>query len=305
MVIGFCISAILSRPIRFEQSCARGVEMSSGSEITKHYERGNLLARLHAALIDDGVDPEHPTSESLAPYEHFHGRGLEATEELADALEVSANDHLLDVGSGIGGPARYLAARYGCRVTGIDLTREFCEVARQITRMLELDDRVNIEQGDALAMPFPDADFDGAYSMNVSMNIADKHRFYREIHRVLRPGAWLVLSELALGPNGSPDYPTPWARTTESSFLATLAEILDGLESSGFTVLKSRDTVEENLAFSARSKAMVERGEKPPHRAVKLIHGELAADAIANVSNGIRQGRLVPIEVFCEKPHGG
>ncbi len=278
--------------------------MSRSSEITGHYQRGNLIERLRTALIDDGADPEHPTSESLAPYEHFHGRGLEATEELGDALDVSADDHLLDVGSGIGGPARYLAARFGCRVTGIDLTPEFCQVARQLTRMMALDDRVAIEQGDALAMPFPDASFDGAYSMNVSMNIADKRKFYAEIHRVLRRGAWLVLSELALGPNGGPDYPTPWARTADSSFLATPADALEGLASCGFTVLKSRDTVDENLAFSARSKAMVERGEKPPHRAVKLIHGELAAQAMANVSNGISHGRLVPLEIVCVKPNG-
>lgn len=276
--------------------------MGSDNEITNHYERGDLLERLRAALIDDGVDPDYPTIEALAPFDQFHGRGLEATEELAGTLEVSATDHILDIGSGIGGPARYFARRFGCRVTGIDLTEEFCEVARHVTRLLNLADRVTFEQGDALAMPFENASFDGAYSMNVSMNIADKRSFYREIYRVLRPGGWLVLSELALGPNGSPDYPTPWARTAQSSFLVSPSETLAGLESSGFTVVRSRDTVEENLAFSARSRQLVERGEKPPHRAVQLMHGELAADAISNTSRGYKEARLVPIEVFCRKP---
>ncbi len=278
--------------------------MGSDSEIARHYGRGDLLERLQAALLDDGVDPVHTTVETLAPYDHFHGRGLEATKELADALDVSATDHILDVGSGIGGPARYMANRFGCRVTGIDLTAEFCEVARHVTRMLGLEDRVTIEQGNALAMPFASASFDGAYSMNVSMNIADKLRFYEEISRVLRPGAWLVLSEAALGPSGGPDYPTPWAKTADSSFLVSRSETLEGLESSGFTVLKSRDTVEETLAFSARSRAMVERGEKPPHRAVRLIHGDLARDAMSNTLRGIREARLIPIEVLCKKPDG-
>lgn len=277
--------------------------MGTDSDISRYYTRGDLLERLHAALLGDGIDPDHPTIETLAPFDQFHGRGLEATEEVADVLAVAATDHLLDVGSGIGGPARYIADRFGCRVTGIDLTAEFCDVARHLTQMLGLEDRVAFEQGDALAMPFADASFDGAYSMNVSMNIADKAGFYREIHRVLRPGAWLVLIEIAQGPNGSLDYPTPWAQTAESSFLVTPSETGEVLEASGFTDLKSRDTAKESLAFGARSRAMVERGEKPPYRAVQLIHGDLAAEAIANSSRGIAEARIIPIEVFCRKPH--
>ena len=277
--------------------------MGTDSDISRHYTRGDLLERLHAALLGDDIDPDHPTIETLAPFDQFHGRGLEATEEVADVLAVAATDHLLDVGSGIGGPARYIADRFGCRVTGIDLTAEFCDVARHLTQMLGLEDRVAFEQGDALAMPFADASFDGAYSMNVSMNIADKAGFYREIHRVLRPGAWLVLIEIAQGPNGSLDYPTPWAQTAESSFLVTPSETGEVLEASGFTDLKSRDTAKESLAFGARSRAMVERGEKPPFRAIQLIHGDLAAEVIANSTRGIVEARIIPIEVFCRKPH--
>jgi SAM-dependent methyltransferase len=271
------------------------------TDITAHYARGDLLGRLRAALLADGVDPDYPTAEALAPYEHFHGRGLEATEEIADMLSVSASDHLLDIGSGIGGPARYIAGRFGARLTGLDLTDEYCEVARHLTQALGLDDRVDFRQGDALAMPFADASFDGAYSMNVSMNIRDKAAFYAEIRRVLRPGAWLVLSELAQGPNGAPDYPTPWARTAESSFLAAPAQTRDGLEAAGFSVLSLRETTEAALAYGARSRAMVERGEKPPHRAVQLMLGDLAPEAMANTSRGLAESRLIPIEVFCRK----
>ena len=270
--------------------------------ISAHYARGDLLGRLRAALLADGVDPDRPTIEALAPYDHFHGRGLEATEELADLLTVSLDDHILDIGSGIGGPARYIAQRFGARITGIDLTAEFCEVARHLTQVLGLEDRVDFKQGDALAMPFADASFDGAYSMNVSMNIADKAGFYAEIHRVLRPGAWLVLSEIAQGPGGAPAYPTPWARTAESSFLATPEQTREGLEAAGFTVSSLRETAEQSLAHGARSRATVERGEKPPHRAVMLIHGEIAQDAMANTARGLAEARIVPIEVLCRKP---
>ena len=273
-----------------------------GTDISAHYARGDPLGRLRAALLDDGVDPDHPTMEALAPYDHFHGRGLEATEELADLLTVAQGDHILDIGSGIGGPARYIAQRFGARITGIDLTAEFCEVARHLTTALGMEDRVDFKQGDALAMPFGDASFDGAYSMNVSMNIADKAAFYAEIHRVLRPGGWLVLSELAQGPGGAPAYPTPWARTADSSFLATPQQTREGLEAAGFAISSLRETTEQSLAFGARSRAMVERGEKPPHRAVSLIHGDIAQDAMANVARGLAESRIVPIEVFCRKP---
>ena len=275
--------------------------MSADPDIARHYSSGTLLARLNVALVDDGADPAHPTMEALAPYDQFHGRGLEATEQIASMLEVAAQDHLLDIGSGIGGPARYMAHRFGCGVTGIDLTSEFCDVARYLTRLLGLESKVNFELGDALKMPFADASFDGAYSMNVSMNIADKPALYREIRRVLKPGGWLMLSELAKGPGAPLDYPTPWAATAASSFLATPEETRAGLEAEGFEVVAFRDTAEEGRAYSVRSKAMVERGEKPPHRAVQLIHGENAVAAMRNSSRGAAEGRFIPIEVLSRR----
>jgi ubiquinone/menaquinone biosynthesis C-methylase UbiE len=271
--------------------------------ISAHYASGDLLARLNAALRDDGVDPDHPSIEALAPYDQFHGRGLEATAEAAGLIKVGPGDHILDIGSGLGGPARYFANRFGCRVTGIDLAAEFCDVARHLTRLLGLEDRVRFELGDALSMPFANAMFDGAYSMNVSMNIADKRAFYREIHRVLKPGAWLVLSEIAKGEGREPDYPTPWAANASASFLSTPEETRRGLTEAGFEVLLLHSTREQSLEFGARSRAMVERGEKPPHRAVILVHGELAKQAMANTSRGLADARIVPIEVLTRKRH--
>jgi ubiquinone/menaquinone biosynthesis C-methylase UbiE len=275
--------------------------MSTPIDVADHYTSRNLLERLNTALRDDGVDPDNPSFEALAPYDQFHGRGLEATEELAALLEVSADHRLLDVGSGIGGPARYMAKHFGCRVTGIDLTSEFCEVARYLNRLTGLDDKVAIEQGNALAMPFPDAHFDGAYSMNVSMNIEDKTGFYGEIHRVLKPGAWLVLSEIARGPGAPMDYPTPWAATEAASFLATPEDTRSRLEAAGYEIVQFRDATDEVLAFGARSKAVVDGGGKPLQRAVGLIHGAIATEAAGNTAKGMAEQRIVPIEVFCKK----
>ena len=273
----------------------------SDRDVASHYSKGTLLSRLKAALRDDGVDPERPTIEALAPYDQFHSRGLEATLEMATLIRARPDHHILDVGSGLGGPARYVAKRFGCRVTGIDLTAEFCDVARHLTRLLHLEERVSFEVGNALAMPFRDASFDGAYSMNVSMNVADKSAFYGEIHRVLKPGGWLILSELAKGKGGELDFPTPWAASAASSFLSTPEATRRGLSKAGFEVTRLKTTLEESLAFGARSRAMVERGEKPPHRAVMLVHGEIASEAAANTARGLGDGRIVPIEVVAHK----
>lgn len=275
--------------------------VETDDEVLSHYSRGDLLARLRIALQEDGTDPDHPTPDALAPYDHFHGRGLEATLETARLMPAKAADRILDVGSGLGGPARYVANRFRCHVTGIDLSPEFTEIAQHLTRLLRLEDRTSFQMADALDMPFADESFDGAYSMNVSMNIADKASLYREMRRVLKPGGWLVLSEVSKGEGGDPDYPTAWADSARTSFLATPEETRQGLVDAGFEVLRFRSTLEKTRAFGDRSRAMVKRGEKPPHRAVMLIHGEKAKAVMANTIRGFADGRIVPIEVLCRK----
>src|SRR6267143_1286132 len=232
----------------------RGGVVGLGHNVVNHYSRGDLLLRLNAALADDGVDPSRPQIDTLAPYDQFHGRGLEATQEIAAMLKVAPTDHLLDVGSGIGGPARYMAHRFGCRVTGIDLTAEYCEAAR-----------------------------------------------YGEVRRVLRPGSWLMLSELAKGPGAPLDYPTPWAATASTSFLATPEETRNSLEAAGFEIVQFRKTTEAVKSYGARSRAMVDRGEKPPHRAVQLMHGDIAPLAMKNTVRGVAEGSIIPVEILSRK----
>jgi len=271
------------------------------SKIVEHYATSGLLDRLESALRADGADPAHPTIEALAPYDQFHGRGLEATEDMAGLVVMRPTDHLLDVGSGLGGPARWLATRFHCRITGIDLTPEFCAIAEHFTRLIGLDARVRFQVGNALAMPFDDGTFDGAYSMFVSMNIADKAQLYREIWRVLKPGAWLALSEITRGVDGDVLYPTPWAATAAQSFLSTAEETRERLQSAGFEVKLLKNDLQRSLDFGARSRAMVERGEKPPYRANALVHGDAAGATLANVARGYKDGSLIPIEVVARK----
>jgi SAM-dependent methyltransferase len=137
--------------------------------------------------------------------------------------------------------------------------------------------------------------------MNVSMNIEDKQALYAEIRRVLAPGGWLVLSELAIGVGGELDFPTPWARSAQTSFLATSDDTRQRLTDAGFDVISLVDTVQQSRAFGARSRAMVECGEKPPHRAVTLIHGEIAEQAMTNSARALNDGRVIPIEILARR----
>ena len=276
--------------------------MAAGSNpVASYYRSDDLLARLEAALREDGADPAAPTVEDLAPYDQFHGRGIEATLEIAERIAVEAGHHLLDVGSGLGGPARVFARRFGCRVTGIDLTAEFCALAAELTRRVALHEQVGFHAGDALAMPFDDGSFDGAYSMNVSMNIADKAALYREVGRVLKPGGWLLLSELARGAGAEPDYPLPWAESPATSFLATADETRRGLEAAGFEVIDCLDHTARNNDYADRARAILKAGGRHPHRAIPLVHGERARVVMSNSARGVAEGALVPIEVFARR----
>ena len=215
--------------------------MTDGGPVREHYASEGITERVLTALRNaDGPDVLI-TPETLAPIDHFHGKGVIATEELVAELQPKASDNLLDIGCGIGGPARWIAAKYGCRVTGVDLTAEFCAAARELNNLTGLADRVEILHGDALSLPVPNNSFDHAYSQAALMNISDKRGVFREAFRVLRPGGSMALSLAGAGSAGEPRYPLPWATTTATSFLATPDEIRGDLLAAGFQIVFVRD----------------------------------------------------------------
>ena len=162
--------------------------------VEDHYTSGDLGAAILAALQGMGKDIDHLTPDDLAPVDEFHGGQRPATIRLAELLGLTGSERVLDVGSGLGGPSRFLAWRYGVRVSGVDLTAEFVRVAEMLTRRTGLVGQVDYRQGDALDLPFADASFDVVWSQNAAMNIADRDRLYREMRRVLKPGGRLALA---------------------------------------------------------------------------------------------------------------
>ncbi|MBR0670905.1 class I SAM-dependent methyltransferase [Neoroseomonas soli] len=218
--------------------------------VSRHYA-GNLdLAGVIAeSLRKAGKDTDRLGTTDLATVDEFHIRGRKATLELAGSLGLTASSHLLDIGSGLGGPARTVAEALGCRVTGIDLTPAFCDAATALSGWVGLGDRVDFRQGDATSLPFADGSFDAAMTIHVAMNIAAKDRMYAEARRVLKPGSLFGIYDVLQGEGGEVLFPVPWAREPSISHLATPEEMVALLQGAGFEILSSRDSTEESQAW--------------------------------------------------------
>lgn len=273
----------------------------SGVRVQDHYARPGIVQRVIAALRATNGENSPITPETLAPIDHFHGRGVLATEELARRLDPRPGEHILDIGCGIGGPARWIAYKFGCRVTGVDLTPEFCVAAQELNDITGMSGRVRILEGSALALPLPDATFDRAYSHNVVMNIADKAGAYREAFRVLKPGGVVVLAHLDAGANGTPDFPQPWASIPENSFLADDEETKCDILAAGFEILSFNDRSEANLAAQISLRQKLEAGEAPV-LGVHVVHGPEFVQLQINSLRALEEGRIRPVEILARKP---
>jgi sarcosine/dimethylglycine N-methyltransferase len=266
--------------------------MSEAKAIEAYWSRAGIGQGILNALSALGKDGKVVTVDDLAPLDQFHGGGKPATVRLARLAALRPDTRVLDVGGGLGGPARTLAAEFGCRVTVIDLTETYVRAAEMLTERLGLAGRVTHRVGDALALPFDDASFDVVWTQNSGMNIEDKTRLYAGFHRVLRPGGLLVMQEPMAGPIEPPVYPLMWARDPGSSFLRRPAEMLALIEDAGFTARAWDDVTAETGGSGA---------PVPEHSVQRLVMGD-ALDGIIRAGNRNRaEHRIVMVQAVFDR----
>jgi ubiquinone/menaquinone biosynthesis C-methylase UbiE len=275
--------------------------MTESQSISDHWGTGDVYARIIKAMEAASISPDAVTVEQLAPLDHFHALGLSATVELADSLPIQSGHHIVDIGCGIGGPARYLAKRFGCRVSGVDITQPFVEAANKLSALLKMERQVEIELGDGQHLPYGDAMFDGGYTQHVTMNIADRVLFFGEAFRVLKPGAFFALTEHGLGPEGSPRYPLPWSEDGRGSYLVRPADTVTYLKEAGFVIVEEEDTGAKYLHGYRRALELAAQGALPPF-GVNVLMGPTAPAKTINAARNIEERRTHPIKIICTKP---
>jgi SAM-dependent methyltransferase len=223
--------------------------------VNSHYGRSDLGAKVLEALRNVGADIDALTMDDLAPIDQLHMGGREATRELAELARLRDGDRVLDVGCGIGGPARTLAVEFGCRVTGIDLTEEYCLTADMLTARMGLSDKVDFRHCSAVDMPFDDGFFDVVWTQHMIGHIQDKEELFTELRRVLRPGGRLTIFEPCLGSGEIPPHLAGGGDNSTVYFVASADDYRRMIPASGFQELVWRDVTPQGAMWA---RALVE-----------------------------------------------
>jgi len=279
-------------------------DAGSSSAVVSHYAATSLRTQIGDALHQTGLAGNNDLInwKDLAPLDEFHVRGLAATEELAAELQIAPEATVLDVGSGLGGPSRFLAATYGAHVTGIDLSPSFVDAATMLSERTGLAHRTTFRVADALALPFEDSSFDHAWTQHAAMNIHDRARLYSEIFRVLKPGGLFAIYDV-IGGNGEPlIFPVPWAREPAISFLLTSDALRDVLMATGFEVVAWTDTTAIANEWIARQQDARSRAPSSPAIGLHLVTPPDFPVMMANLGRNLVEGRARMLQAILKRP---
>jgi len=275
--------------------------MENDKTIADHYLHGNLLQAIQESIAKLGKTIETVTIDDLAPVDEFHIGGRVATENLLNKLNVSEGDHVLDVGCGLGGAARFVARTYNSQVTGIDLAEEYVETGKLLCSWVKLDNKVTLKHGSAVALPFKDESFDGSYMLHVGMNIEDKELLFSEIYRVLRKGSSLGVYDVMRISDGDLLYPVPWAKDESTSKLATPDQYKAALNSAGFEVSIETNRREFALDFFRKLREKIEASGGPPPLGLHTLMKESTPIKISNMVENIAHNYIAPVEIVARK----
>lgn len=277
--------------------------VATADEGAPHYGAGDLVARVEDALRQAGLAGGVIPWNALAPLDQFHVGGAAATTALAARLGIEPGFSLLDIGCGLGGPARHLASVHGCSVIGIDLSRPFIDLATMLTERAGLSHRVRHMGGDALHLPFEPERFDLAWTQHVAMNIVDRRGLYSSIYNVLRPGGRLAIYDVVAGDGGAVQFPVPWARDPADSFLFSADATRAALEASGFGILNWADVTDAAVDWAtAQAAAGQDRPDRLKALALPLVMGPDFPDMVANLGRNLRERRVRLLQAVAERP---
>jgi SAM-dependent methyltransferase len=272
--------------------------------IHSYYSPNDLYNRIVEGLTTLGVDPARVTLDDLKPVDEFHIRGDVATKELIKLSGFTTGMHIIDVGCGIGGSARRLAHEIGCRVTGVDLSDAYIDAAQKLTALLHMQERVTFRAASALDMPFEDNTFDGAWSIQMGMNIEDKLTWMKEVCRVIKPGGRAVLYEVCASKNSPIHFPVPWAQDLSMSFLVTPGAFREVITRAGFAVDAWHEKTDlAKVAFSEVQKPVGE-GELPILGSYLLVGRDIKTKAW-NLRRNLDEERVSLVELVAVKPSRG
>jgi ubiquinone/menaquinone biosynthesis C-methylase UbiE len=275
--------------------------MPNEKAVSDHYSHGYLLDAIEDSLAKLGKTVESVTIEDLAPVDEFHIGGRVATEKFLRQLNLDQKDHVLDVGCGLGGAARYVANKYHNNVSGIDLTEEYIETGNALCAWVNLDKRVSLHQGSALSMPFEDGTFDAAYMMHVAMNIENKAQLFKEVSRVLRPGASFGTYDVMRITEGELTYPVPWATEKSTSHLATPHRYKHYLTNAGFEVSAENNRQDFALDFFEQLGKKTGANSGPPPLGLHTLMQESTGVKIQNMIGNIKANLIAPVEIIAKK----